>query len=359
LTAAAAERVAGLTALGTDYRPLCDIVDERAIVNGIIGLHATGGSTNHTIHMVAIARAAGILINWDDFADLSAVIPLMAKVYPNGKADVNHFHAAGGVGYLIANLLEHGLLHGDVQTVAGHGLAHYAREPYWENGALQWRAAPAASLDATVLRPADDAFSADGGLRLLTGNLGRSVIKVSAVKPEHRVVEAPAIVFDSQEAVQAAFKRGELKRDFVAVVRFQGPRANGMPELHKLTPPLGILQDEGFKVALVTDGRMSGASGKVPAAIHVTPECLAGGPLARVRDGDIIRLDADAGELFVRVDEAQWQAREPATADVSGNDHGSGRELFFNARAHAAGAEQGAQIYAPYELGALPSPVTA
>ena len=350
LTAAAAERIAGLTALGTDYRPLCDIVDERAIVNGIIGLHATGGSTNHTIHMVAIARAAGILINWDDFADLSAVIPLMAKVYPNGKADVNHFHAAGGVGYLIANLLEHGLLHGDVQTVAGHGLAHYAREPFLENGALQWRAAPAASLDATVLRPADDAFSADGGLRLLTGNLGRSVIKVLAVKPEHRVVEAPAIVFDSQEAVQAAFKRGELKRDFVAVVRFQGPRANGMPELHKLTPPLGILQDEGFKVALVTDGRMSGASGKVPAAIHVTPECLAGGPLARVRDGDIIRLDADAGELFVRVDEAQWQAREPATADVSGNDHGSGRELFFNARAHAAGAEQGAQIYAPYQM---------
>ncbi|WP_428309168.1 phosphogluconate dehydratase [Hydrocarboniphaga sp.] len=350
LTAAAAARAAKITALGDEYRPLCDIVDERSIVNGIIGLHATGGSTNHTIHMVAIARAAGILINWDDFADLSAVIPLMAKVYPNGKADVNHFHAAGGMAYLIANLLDNGLLHGDVETVAGHGLRHYAQEPVLVDGALSWRDAPAQSLDDTILRPASAPFSADGGLRLLTGNLGRSVIKVSSVKPEHRIVEAPAIVFDSQEAVQSAFKRGELKRDFVAVVRFQGPRANGMPELHKLTPALGVLQDEGFKVALITDGRMSGASGKVPAAIHVTPECLAGGPLALVRSGDIIRLDAETGECFVRVPPSEWELRSPSVVDTSGNEHGMGRELFTNARLHAAGAEQGAQIYAPYEM---------
>ncbi|MDB5971798.1 MAG: phosphogluconate dehydratase [Hydrocarboniphaga sp.] len=350
LTAASAQRAAKITALGDEYRPLCDIVDERSIVNGIIGLHATGGSTNHTIHMVAIARAAGILINWDDFADLSAVIPLMAKVYPNGKADVNHFHAAGGMAYLIGNLLDHGLLHGDVETVAGHGLRHYAKQPQLVDGTLSWRDAPAKSLDDSILRPADAPFSADGGLRLLTGNLGRSVIKVSSVKPEHRVVEAPAIVFDSQEAVQAAFKRGELKRDFVAVVRFQGPRANGMPELHKLTPSLGVLQDEGYKVALVTDGRMSGASGKVPAAIHVTPECLAGGPLALVRTGDIIRLDADTGECYVRVPASEWELRSPSMVDTSANEHGMGRELFTNARLHAAGAEQGAQMYAPYEV---------
>ena len=353
LTRESAKVAAGITALGEQYRPLAEVIDEKAIVNGIVGLHATGGSTNHTIHLVAMARAAGILINWDDFADLSAVVPLLAKVYPNGKADVNHFHAAGGMGYLIGQLLDAGVLHEDVNTVVGHGLRRYAQEPYLADGQLQWRDAPTASADESVLRPASNPFSLDGGLRLLTGNLGRAVIKVSAVKPEHRVVEAPAIVFDSQEAVQTAFKRGDLKRDFVAVVRFQGPRANGMPELHKLTPPLGVLQDEGFHVALVTDGRMSGASGKVPAAIHVTPECLAGGPLALVRDGDIIRLDAESGELFARVPADEWERRQVATADLSANEHGCGRDLFANARAQAGGAEQGAMMYAAYDVPAV------
>ncbi len=353
LTAASATQAAKITALGDDYRPLSRIVDERAIVNGIVGLHATGGSTNHTIHLVAIARAAGILVNWDDFSDLSAAVPLLAKVYPNGKADVNQFQAAGGMSFLIRELLDAGLLQGDVDTVVGKGLAHYARDPFLQDGVLGWRDAPAQSRDAAILRPASAPFSIDGGLRLLTGNLGRAVIKVSAVKPEHRVVEAPAVVFDSQEAMQAAFARGELARDFVAVVRFQGPRANGMPELHKLTPCLGVLQDEGFHVALVTDGRMSGASGKVPAAIHVTPECLAGGPLARVRTGDVLRLDAEAGELLVRVPIEEWQAREPARFDLTSAHHGSGRELFYNARANATGAEQGAQMYAPYEIASI------
>ncbi|EIT68084.1 phosphogluconate dehydratase [Hydrocarboniphaga effusa] len=361
LTRQAAKHAASITALGSDYRPLCEVIDEKAVVNGIIGLHATGGSTNHTIHLVAMARAAGVLINWDDFADLSAVIPLLAKVYPNGKADVNHFHAAGGMGYLIGQLLDAGLLHEDVNTVVGHGLRHYAREPKLVDGQLGWQDAPAESLDENVLRPAANPFSPEGGLRLLTGNLGRAVIKVSAVKPEHRIVEAPAIVFDDQEEVQAAFKRGELRRDFIAVVRYQGPRANGMPELHKLTPTLGVLQDEGFHVALVTDGRMSGASGKVPAAIHVTPECLSGGPLARVRDGDILRLDAETGELFVRVAPEEWNSRKIEPVDLSHNQYGTGRELFFNARLHAGGAEQGAMMYAPYDDAStsVPASVTA
>ncbi len=345
LTSAAAKRIAAVTTLGDAYLPMAEVVDERAIVNAIVGLHATGGSTNHTIHLIAMARAAGIVIDWDDFSELSSVVPLLARIYPNGKADVNHFHAAGGMGFLIRELLDAGLMHRDVKTVAGRGLDAYAEEPYLDDaGQLAWRAAPLASLDESVLRPASNPFSADGGLRRLTGNLGRAVIKVSAVKPEHRVVEAPAIVFDSQEAVQAAFKRGDLKRDFVAVVRFQGPRANGMPELHKLTPPLAVLQDEGFHVALVTDGRMSGASGKVPAAIHVSPECLAGGELAKVRDGDLIRLDAEAGTLTALVDAAEWAARGAATADLSGNEHGTGRELFASARACVSSAEEGAMI---------------
>ncbi|TDU31881.1 6-phosphogluconate dehydratase [Panacagrimonas perspica] len=350
LTAAAAKRVAAITSLGTQYTPLCDVIDERAIVNGIVGLHATGGSTNHTIHLIAIARAAGILIDWDDFDALSSAAPLLTRIYPNGSADVNHFHAAGGMGFLIRELLAAGLLHPDVKTVVGQGLAAYAEEPYLPQGsALAWRPAAETSLDPSVLRPASAPFAADGGLRRLHGNLGRAVIKTSAVKPEHRIVEAPALVFDSQEAVQAAFKRGELRRDFVAVVRYQGPRANGMPELHKLTPPLGVLQDEGFHVALVTDGRMSGASGKVPAAIHITPECLAGGELAKVRDGDVIRLDAEAGVLEALVDAAEWAQRSVTVPDLAGSHVGMGRELFAGARAMVSGAEEGAMSFGVVE----------
>ena len=345
LTVAAARRIAAITHLGGQYTPIARVVDERAIVNAIVGLLATGGSTNHTIHLVAIARAAGIHINWDDFDALSAVVPLLARIYPNGSADVNHFHAAGGAGFVIRELLSVGLLHGDVLTVAGESLSRYTVEPRLSGDAVVWQAAPLESGDEGVLRTADAPFSADGGLRLLRGNLGRSVIKVSAVAPQHRVVEAPALVFDDQDEVLASFKRGELKRDFVAVVRFQGPRANGMPELHKLTPALGSLQDAGFHVALVTDGRMSGASGKVPAAIHVSPECLAGGPLGKIRSGDIIRLDTDAGTLEVKVGTEEWAGRAPAVADLSRNQFGMGRELFQAARAVALTAEEGAGTF--------------
>lgn len=344
LTRAAAQRAAELARPGESHTTLADIIDERAIVNGIVGLLATGGSTNHTIHLVAIARAAGIVIDWNDFDRLSAVVPLLARVYPNGSADVNHFHAAGGTAFVIRELLAAGLLHGDVETVAGPGLAQQTREPVLNDGQLVWRDGPTVSGDETVLRPAANAFSADGGLRLLTGNLGRAVIKVSAVKPQHRVVRAPAIVFNNQDAMLAAFQRGELEKDFVAVVRWQGPRANGMPELHKLTPALGVLQDKGFKVALVTDGRMSGASGKVPAAIHVSPECLAGGAIGKVRDGDMIVLDADHGTLSAEVDPAEWSARDIAPPDLSHNGFGMGRELFAHARANASTAESGASI---------------
>jgi phosphogluconate dehydratase len=349
LTQAAAQRVARITALGKEYLPVGRIVDERVIVNGIVGLLATGGSTNHTLHLVAIAHAAGISINWDDFSDLSAVVPLLATIYPNGQADVNHFRAAGGMGFLIGELLDAGLLHGDVLTVTGEGLARYREEPYLDNGVLSWCPAPKQSGDEEVLRPITRPFSSDGGLKLLRGNLGRAIIKVSAVKPEHRVVEAPAIVFNSQEELIAAFDRGELKRDFVAVVRYQGPRANGMPELHTLTPPLGVLQDEGFKVALVTDGRMSGASGKAPAAIHVTPECLAGGLLGRVRSGDVILLDGERGILEARVSAQELAERQPEPVDLSEYQHGLGRELFAVFRANAAGAEQGAISFASSE----------
>ncbi|MGX2028971.1 phosphogluconate dehydratase [Methylocaldum gracile] len=324
---------------------LCDVVDERAVVNGIVGLLATGGSTNHTIHLIAIARAAGIEINWDDFNDLSAVVPLLARVYPNGKADVNHFHAAGGMGFLIRELLDAGLLHEDVQTVLGLGLRRWAEEPWLDNGQLAFRPASEKSLDTAVLAPAGEPFSSDGGLRLVTGNLGRGVIKVSAVAPENRVVRAPAIVFDDQEDLIAAFKRGELERDFIAVVRFQGPRANGMPELHQLTPSLAVLQERGFKVALVTDGRMSGASGKVPAAIHISPECVMGGPLAKVRDGDMLVLDAVEGRLEAEVPAAEWNSRELATADLSRNQFGCGRELFTGLRQLADTAERGGATF--------------
>ena len=355
LTTAAATRVVAIADHGAEYTPIGHVVDERAIVNGIVGLLATGGSTNHTIHLVAIARAAGITIDWDDFRALSDRVPLIARVYPNGNADVNQFHAAGGMGYVIGELIDGGLLHDDVTTVAGPGLARYRERPALEGERLVWQPTPAASGDPKVLAPASKPFSADGGLKLLVGNLGRAVIKTSAVKPEHRVVEAPAIVFSTQEELMAAFQRGELNRDFVAVVRFQGPRANGMPELHKLTPPLGVLQDQGFHVALVTDGRMSGASGKVPAAIHVTPECLAGGALARVRDGDVIVVDAARGVLEARVDAAEWDAREPARVDMAADyHHGLGRELFAGFRANARGAEEGAVTF----YAAEPEPAT-
>ncbi|NLR75552.1 phosphogluconate dehydratase [Leeia aquatica] len=342
LTRAAAQRAVALSEAG---HTLADVIDERSIVNGLVGLLATGGSTNHTIHLVAMARAAGIQINWDDFNDLSAVVPLLARVYPNGKADVNHFHAAGGMAFLIRELLDAGLLHEQVQTVVGNSLRDYTREPWLDNGQLAWRDAPLASGDACVLAPASSPFSADGGLRLLSGNLGRAVIKVSAVAAEHRVVRAPAILFDHQDALLAAFKRGELERDFIAVIRFQGPRANGMPELHKLTPTLAVLQERGFKVALVTDGRMSGASGKVPAAIHMTPEVLSGGPLGKVRDGDMIVLDAEAGTVHAEVDAAEWAQRDVPTPHTD-TTYGFGRELFTGMRQHASDAESGAMTFA-------------
>lgn len=342
LTEAAAQRAAAITVQGPNYTPLYEVVTEKSIVNAMVGLLATGGSTNHTIHLVAIARAAGIVIDWSDFSDLSAIVPLLARVYPNGPADVNQFHTAGGMSYLIHELLAGGLLHEDVKTVSGQGMAGQSALPQIAAGKLVWLPAPLSSGDQTILRSVTEPFSADGGLRLLTGNLGRSVIKVSAVAHEHRIVEAPAIVFDDQEEVLAAFKRGELERDFVAVLRFQGPRANGMPELHKLTPALSVLQDRGFKVALVTDGRMSGASGKVPAAIHVTPEVVCGGSLGKVLTGDMIRLDAQAGTLEVRVSDAELLSRPMPVLDAARNAHGMGRELFAGFRQQAGGAEEGA-----------------
>ena len=318
------------------------IVTEKTIVNAIVGLLATGGSTNHTLHLVAMARAAGIRIDWDDFAELSAVVPLLAKVYPNGKADVNHFHAAGGMGFLIGQLLSVGLLHADVNTVLGEGLQRYATEPWLDQGQLAWRAAPSTSGDVSVLRPVSEPFTPDGGLKRLQGKLGRAVVKTSAVQPEHQRVLAPAVVVDSQQALSDLFKQGQLERDFVAIVRHQGPQANGMPELHKLTPILGIQQDKGFKVALVTDGRMSGASGKVPAAIHVTPEAVCGGHIARVRNGDMVLLDCDTGTLDVLVDEAELAQRPLPEVNLSANGHGHGRELFGLFRRQAGLAENGA-----------------
>jgi phosphogluconate dehydratase len=368
LTRAAVHRLAAIGREGADYRPMGRVVDEKAIVNACVGLLATGGSTNHALHLPAMARAAGILLDWQDLHELSAAVPLIARVYPNGAADVNHFHAAGGMGFVIRELLDAGLAHEDVLTVAEGGMRAYAEEPYLRHpgegrepaqqaessqgdddssaglgpglrrgdGTLAWTAAPAASLDPSILAPASTPFQPDGGMRLVTGNLGRATFKTSAVEKERWTIQAPARVFDTQEAVQSAFKAGELDRDVVVVVRFQGPRANGMPELHKLTPPLGVLQDKGFKVALVTDGRMSGASGKVPAAIHVTPEALGGGPLAKVQDGDMIRLCGHDGSLEVLADLA---SRQPAPAPIA--QMGMGRELFAMLRHHADGAEAG------------------
>jgi phosphogluconate dehydratase len=310
LTKAATNRALAITALGNDYTPVGGVIDERAIVNGVVGLHATGGSTNHTLHLVAIARAAGIALNWDDSADLSEVVPLLARVYPNGSADVNHFHRAGGMQFLIRELLSDGLLHDDVRTVIGKGLEPYRQVPkLTADGNVVWGEGPTESGDQKVLAPIAKPFSPEGGLKLLAGNLGRGVIKISAVKPQHQVVEAPAKIFHTQEALNIAFKDGELNRDFIAVVRFQGPRANGMPELHKLTPTLGVLQDRGHKVALLTDGRMSGASGKVPAAIHMTPEAADGGPIARIREGDTVVIDVATRRLTV---EANLDERENA-----------------------------------------------
>ena len=344
LTLAAARRALEITATGNSYTPVSAVLDERAFVNGMVGLHATGGSTNLTLHLVAMARAAGVLIDWSDMAELSAVTPLMARVYPNGLADVNHFHAAGGLGFMIGELLEAGLLHGDVRTVAGDGLARYTLEPVLGDDGLAWREGAHTSLNDRILRPAADPFQRTGGLAVLCGNLGQAVIKTSAVKPERHVIEAPARVFQDQEEIKAAFRNGELERDFICVLRFQGPRANGMPELHSLTPLLSVLQDRGFRVALLTDGRMSGASGKVPAAIHVTPEAAAGGAIARVRDGDILRLDAAAGRLDVLGDPAEFAGRAPAQADLSANACGIGRELFAVFRSNVGPAETGAAV---------------
>ena len=317
-------------------------IDAKAVVNGIVGLLATGGSTNHTMHLVAMARAAGWIVNWDDFSELSAVVPLLARVYPNGSADVNHFQAAGGMGYLISQLLSAGLLHRDVQTIMGLGLDRYTVEPWLDNGQLAWRDVPVQSADEAVLRPYTRPFSPDGGLRLMQGNLGRAVVKVSAVKPEHRQVRAAAVVVTDQKELAQMFKDGQLERDFVAVVRNQGPKANGMPELHKLTPILGVLQDKGFKVALVTDGRMSGASGKVPAAIHVSPEAVNGGAIAKVQNGDIISLDCDAQTLTLEVSDAELAARVAPTPDLSAYQRGTGRDIFALFRENAAHAEDGA-----------------
>ncbi|MCO3063482.1 phosphogluconate dehydratase [Pseudomonas aeruginosa] len=341
LTREAARQASRLTPENGNYVPMAEIVDEKAIVNSVVALLATGGSTNHTLHLLAIAQAAGIQLTWQDMSELSHVVPTLARIYPNGQADINHFQAAGGMSFLIRQLLDGGLLHEDVQTVAGPGLRRYTREPFLEDGRLVWREGPERSLDEAILRPLDKPFSAEGGLRLMEGNLGRGVMKVSAVAPEHQVVEAPVLIFHDQASLAAAFKAGELERDLVAVVRFQGPRANGMPELHKLTPFLGVLQDRGFKVALVTDGRMSGASGKVPAAIHVSPEAIVGGPLARLRDGDRVRVDGVNGELRVLVDDAEWQARSLEPAPQDGN-LGCGRELFAFMRNAMSSAEEGA-----------------
>ncbi|MEP6939608.1 MAG: phosphogluconate dehydratase [Rudaea sp.] len=347
LTVAATRRAVAISALGDEYTPVGHVVDERAIVNGIVGLHATGGSTNHLLHLVAIARAAGVIITLDDFDALAGVVPLLARVYPNGRADVNQFHAAGGLNFLIAQLLDAGLMHGDVLTISGHGLSDYRRHALLDGErALGYVAVAAASYDETVVRPVAKPFRPDGGLRALGGNLGRAVIKVSAVPADRQIVEAPAVVFDEQDDIKAAFERGDLDRDFVAVVRFQGPRANGMPELHKLTPVLGVLQDRGFKVALVTDGRMSGASGKIPAAIHLTPEAASGGAISKLRNGDMIRLDAIAGTLEVMLDAATLAQRECVGSQTLADHHsGLGRELFSLFRDRVGSADTGASIF--------------
>jgi phosphogluconate dehydratase len=353
LTKAAARRAAVITAQSNEYLPVGHVVDEKSIVNAIVALLTTGGSTNHTLHLVAIAKAAGIVIDWDDFNELSKAVPLLTRIYPNGNADVNHFHAAGGTGFVIRELLDGGLLHDDVTTILGKGLRAHCTEPFLGEGGkgVVWKNSPEQSGDEAVLRKITAPFSPDGGTVLVQGNLGRAVMKVSAVKPEHQTVEAPALVFNSQEDFMDAYKAGQLDRDFVAVLRFQGPRANGMPELHALTPALANLQDAGRHVALVTDGRMSGASGKVPAAIHVSPEILAGGPLGLVRDGDIIRVCAKEGTLEALVESSVWHSRSLATADLTPNGVGMGRELFAMFRNSVCEAEKGATTFP------LPSPI--
>ncbi|MCE3606037.1 phosphogluconate dehydratase [Massilia sp. P8910] len=351
LTRAAAQRAVAISQQGGSYTPVGQIVDEKCIVNALVGLLATGGSTNHTLHLVAIAKAAGIVIDWNDFNELSAIVPMLTRIYPNGDADVNHFQAAGGPGFVIRELLDAGLLHDDVTTILGKGLRAHCFEPFLDGETAIWKELPALTGDDSVLRPASAPFARDGGMILVAGNLGRAVMKISAVKEEHRIVEAPALTFNSQEDFMHAYTAGKLDRDFVAVLRFQGPRANGMPELHALTPALANLQDAGRHVALVTDGRMSGASGKVPAAIHVSPEILAGGPLGLVRDGDIIRLDATTGTLEALVPAAVWAARSQATADLSSCHIGMGRELFTMFRNAISEAEKGATTFP------LPSPI--
>jgi phosphogluconate dehydratase len=346
LTRAAARQILRFTASGDDFRPIAHVINEKAIVNGLVGLLATGGSTNHCLHMVAIARAAGIIITLEDFDQLSRGIPLLARIYPNGEADVNHFQAAGGMSSLIRTLLDGGMLHGDILTVGdSHGLAQYTREPMLVDDRLQWREGPPSPLDSNVLRPLADPFSPHGGLNMMKGNLGTGVTKISAVHPDKRVIEAPAIVFDEQEELVAAFKAGDLEKDFIAVLRYQGPHANGMPELHKLTTPLGVLQDRGFKVALVTDGRMSGASGKVPAAIHMSPEAARGGPIGKVHNGDMIRFDADAGTLQLLVDDAILASRIPVASSGTDHNFGCGRELFAGFRQLVGDATAGASVF--------------
>ena len=346
LTVEGAKRALSLSALGNSYTPVCDVLDEKAFVNGIVGLNATGGSTNLLIHLIAMARAGGIILDWEDFSDLSEITPLLARVYPNGLADVNQFHAAGGLGFMIGQLLNAGLLHDDTKTVAGEGLENYTHEPKLDNGALTWTPGSGESLNTGILRPASDPFQATGGLSRLVGNLGTGVMKISAVAPEHRVVEAPCRVFHDQDEVKAAFKAGEFEGDVIIVVRFQGPKANGMPELHSLTPLLGIMQGRGQKVALVTDGRMSGASGKVPSAIHVCPEALDGGPIGQLRDGDILRVDAEAGVLEVLTEGVT--ERTHATADLSDNHWGVGRDLFTAFRSNVGSANTGATVFGEF-----------
>lgn len=343
LTEEAARHITKITPQSSDYRPIAEVVDERTIVNAIIALLASGGSTNHSMHWVTIARAAGIIVDWSDFDELSSVIPLLTRIYPNGDADINHFHAAGGTGLMFNELIKAGLFHGDAKTMWGTSMEESRKEPLLDGDKIQWEAAVAASLDTQVVRPVSEPFAHEGGLKLLQGNLGRGIIKISAVAPEHRVVEAPAVVVDSQQALLAKFSAGELNKDCIVVVRFQGPKANGMPELHKLTPPLAVLQDKGFHVALVTDGRMSGASGKVPAAIQIWPEAEVGGPLAYIEEGDVIRLDATKGTLTCLVDDDVLQQRTAATTAVN-IAQGVGRELFTPFRRLVNHAEHGATI---------------
>jgi phosphogluconate dehydratase len=344
LTRQAARQALAITATGNQFTPVGEMIDEKAIVNAVIGLHTTGGSTNHVLHLVAMAKAAGILLTLEDMSDLADCTPLLARVYPNGMADVNLFHAAGGLPYLIGELLREGHLHDDVMTISGPGLARQVQEPVLDGQEVIWKDAPRIAGNDKVLATVKKPFSRDGGLKVLNGNIGRAVIKISAVKPEHHVIEAPVKIFETQDGIREAFEAGELDRDVIAVCRFQGPRSNGMPELHKLTPPLGVLQDRGHKVALITDGRMSGASGKVPAAIHLTPEAVDGGGIAKLRDGDIVRLDATSGLLVAKVDEAEWASRAPAVADLTGNQFGMGVELLSAFRSNVSSADTGASV---------------